>query len=310
MRRKLVWFAAALALAMADNARADSNNPCPRGMVPRGADSSQGPQGSDVRKANQDADSAADRVNRDLVGNAQQNQNEREAEAPRPGDCVPAGAQTQQKGDEKQQPAGRTSMQRSDTANDVGRAAADTTGGVEGAVRETTRATDHPGHYEPFAIEYDPLGLFLGGRVSFNMEWAPATHHVIQLSPHIVHTTTNVATGSDTTMQQAFSGVGTELGYRYYTGHRGMNGVFVGPSLILGFYDASLPSSETPFTDVGIAADVGVQEILWDHLVVGGGAGIEYLQVSHDFGDLPTSAATIASSGFKPRLLLEVGYGF
>jgi hypothetical protein len=146
--------------------------------------------------------------------------------------------------------------------------------------------------------------------VSFNMEWAPATHHVIQISPHIVHTTTDVATGSNTTLQQAFSGVGTELGYRYYTGHRGMNGVFVGPSLILGFYNASLPNGETPFTDVGVAADVGVQEILWDHLVVGGGAGLEYLQVSHDFGDLPTSAATIASSGIKPRLLLEVGYGF
>ena len=300
MRLRIIAVTAALALAPVENARADSTpNPCPKGMVPRAPDSAQGPQGSDIQKANRDADSAADRVNRDLVGNAQQNANEREATAPRAGDCVPADPRKHEKDDGKQQPAeGRTSMQRGDS------------GGVEGAVRDATRETDHPGQYRPFAIEYDPLGLFLGGRFSLNAEWAPATHHVIQVSPHIVHTTTDMATGANTTVQQAFSGVGTELGYRYYTGHRGMNGVLVGPSLILGFYNASLPNSDVPFTDVGIAADVGVQEIFWNHLVVGGGAGIEYLQVSHDFGDLPTSAATIASSGIKPRLLLEVGYGF
>ena len=109
---------------------------------------------------------------------------------------------------------------------------------------------------------------------------------------------------------QAFTGVGTELGYRYYTGTRGMNGIFVGPSVIVGVYNAGLPMGNQLFTNVGIAGDVGVQESLWDHLVVGGGAGIEDLQVSHDFGDLPTGPSTIASTGVKPRFILEAGYGF
>jgi hypothetical protein len=45
-------------------------------------------------------------------------------------------------------------------------------------------------------------------------------------------------------------------------------------------------------------------------IVVGGGAGIEYLWVIHDFHDAPTGPRTIASSGVKPRLLLSGGYGF
>jgi hypothetical protein len=138
----------------------------------------------------------------------------------------------------------------------------------------------------------------------------PAAHHSIEVSPHFVHTTADVATSGNTTASQAFTGIGGEIGYRYYTGHRGPNGVFVGPSLIAGVYNAGLPSGNQAFTNIGIAGDVGVQDILWNHLVVGAGVGIEYLSVSHDFGDLPTGPSTIASSGFKPRVLLSAGYGF
>jgi hypothetical protein len=89
-----------------------------------------------------------------------------------------------------------------------------------------------------------------------------------------------------------------------------LNGIFVGPSLVGGVYNAGLPTGNQPFTNIGVAADVGLQDILWDHLVVGGGIGVEYLIVSHDFGDLPLGPSTIASSGLKPRVLLTVGYGF
>ena len=150
----------------------------------------------------------------------------------------------------------------------------------------------------------------MGGRVSFNAEWAPVTHHVLLVSPHFVHTSVDVATSGDTTQSQTFSGFGGELGYRYYTGHRGMNGVFIGPSLIAGFYTAGLPNGNQPFSDVGAAVDVGAQEIFLDHIVVGGGIGLEYLSVSHDFHDLPSGPSAIATTGIKPRLLLSAGYGF
>lgn len=170
-------------------------------------------------------------------------------------------------------------------------------------------AAEKPGRYSPLAIEYNPLGLFLGGRVSFNVEWAPIEHHVLQVSPHFVHTTANLSTTAGPE-RQTYSGFGTELGYRYYTGHRGMNGMFIGPSLIVGAYSASLPAGDQGFGNIGVAADVGYQEIFWDHLVVGGGAGIEFLYVTHDFGDLPAGPSTIASTGVKPRLLLQAGFAF
>ncbi|MDP9034893.1 MAG: DUF3575 domain-containing protein [Myxococcota bacterium] len=268
-----------------------------------------------MNRANGDADVAAHKANTEVVGSRTQSQNEANAMRPRHDDSAKpgsnaTGAQAHASSTDRRR-AGTTSMQSGDhTSDDVGGATASATNGVDSAVRDVTRATDKPGHYDPFALEWNPLGLFVGGRVSFNAEWAPLTHHVITVSPHFVHTTADVATSGNTTASQAFSGFGAEVGYRYYTGQRGMNGVFVGPSLLFGAYNASLPSGDQGFANVGIAADVGVQQIFWDHLVVGGGLGLEYLSVNHDFHDLPTGPSEIASSGIKPRVLLEAGYGF
>jgi len=255
--------------------------------------------GGAIDQANSDADRAGQQINQHVVGPKRQRQNEWEAQHPN----------ADQRRDRNRQ--GNPSMQAPPpAAREAGQDTENAVTGVSRTVDEATAATDKAGPYRPFAIEYDPLGLFIGGRVSFNLEWVPVTHHAIEVSPHIVHTTSDVAISGSTTESQAFTGVGTEIGYRYYTGHRGANGVFVGPSLIVGAYNAGLPASNQAFTDVGVAADVGLQEIFWDHLVVGGGVGIEYLSVSTDFHDLPTGPSTIASSGIKPRFLLEAGYGF
>ncbi len=195
-------------------------------------------------------------------------------------------------------------------AEAVGRATTTAAAVVGGAVQDTTRATDGTGSYRPFALEWNPLGLIIGGRVCIQAEWAPVTHHVILFNPFFVHTTADVNTGADTTAHQAFTGGGAELGYRYYTGHRGMNGFFIGPSFIAGAYNAALQDSSETFTTFGVALDVGVQAIVANHLVLGGGVGIEYLNVSHDFGDLPTAPSQIAITGVKPRLLFSAGYGF
>ncbi|HEX8792619.1 MAG TPA: hypothetical protein VF765_16840 [Polyangiaceae bacterium] len=299
---------------------------CPPGQVAQqvqGAEEPQGrePGGSAVREANQSADTAANQLNRRIVGEQQQRRNEQQAQGMRYR-CVSEGlgsthqGLTSQQGPERQNTpnTGRASMQPgnepSPAANQVGQTAAQATGGLERTVRDVTEATNPPGPYRPFAIEVNPLGLFVGGRLSLTGEWVPATHHAIEVSPHFVHTTANVPLSGGTMGTQAFTGAGTELGYRYYTGTRGMNGVFIGPSLIAGLYNAGLPGGNQLFTNVGVAGDVGIQEILWNHLVVGGGVGIEYLQVSHDFGDLPMGPSTIASTGLKPRFLLQAGYGF
>jgi hypothetical protein len=277
---------------------------CPPGQIAERVDQTlgraeaQGPGTSAVQQANA-SDTAANRLNGRIVGVDRQRRNEETAMTPRTQYRCVAESRGANRG------AGVTSMQ-----GGVGQTAAPATGGFERTVRDVTEATNPPGPYRPFAIEINPLGLFVGGRLSLNAEWAPATHHAIVLSPHFVHTTASVPLGGGTMGSQAYTGVGTEIGYRYYTGSRGMNGVFVGPSLIMGVYNAGLPMGNQAFTNVGVAGDVGLQEILWNRIVVGGGVGIEYLQVSHDFGDLPIGPSTIASTGFKPRFLLEAGYGF
>jgi hypothetical protein len=204
----------------------------------------------------------------------------------------------------------RTRAKDNREAKETGEAVGKTTTTAAEVVADATRFADPPGPYSPFAIEVNPLGLVVGGRWSAQVEWAPVTHHVILASPHFIHTSQDVAINPDVRESQTYTGVGGELGYRYYTGHRGMNGVFIGPSLIGGVYNASLPAGSQAFTNYGIAADVGLKGLVGDHVALGGGVGIEYLHVSHEFGDLPTGAAAIASTGFKPRLIFEAGYAF
>jgi hypothetical protein len=115
---------------------------------------------------------------------------------------------------------------------------------------------------------------------------------------------------TNTTANETFSGAGVEIGYRYYTGHRGPNGLFIGPSLVVGAYNANLISSNQVFTTIGVAGDMGVQTIVFDWLTLSLGAGLQYTQVSHDFGDLPFSASITATGGLKPRVLAAAGYAF
>jgi hypothetical protein len=243
-----------------------------------------------VQKVNEDADKAAAKANESVVGTEAHQTNEERARDPR---LRP-----------------KTDKEAKQAAEAVGRATTTAAEYVATAVEDTTRSTDKPGAYEPFAIGMNPLGVIVGGRYSFQAEWAPVTHHVILVSPHFIHTSADIATSPSTMDSQTFTGVGGELGYRYYTGHRGMNGVFIGPSLIGGVYNASILGRDQAFTDFGFAADVGFKGLIANHLALGGGVGLEYLHVSHDFGDLPTGQAAIASSGVKPRLLFEVGYAF
>jgi hypothetical protein len=243
-----------------------------------------------VESVTKDTSEAGKKVNESIVGPEVSRTNEEKARDPR----------LRPKDDREAKKAGEA----------VGRATTTAAEGVAVVVQDTTRATDAPGPYSPFTLSWNPLGLIVGGRVSIQGEWVPTTHHAVVLSPHFVHTSADVSLATENQVSQTFTGVGAELGYRYYTGHRGTNGVFIGPSVIGGVYNASLPNDDHAFTDIGGALDVGFKGIIANHLAIGGGVGIEYLHVSHDFGDLPTAPAAIAASGVKPRLLFELGYGF
>lgn len=262
--------------------------------APQQKPSGEAPVSEQVQKGVKEEEEATRKMQEEVVGKKQQEENERKAREAR------------QRQDRKE----RERRQAEKTGEAVGRATTTAATGVIEAGQDVTRALDQPGKYNPIAATWNPLGLVVGGRVSFNVEYAPVTHHVIIVSPHFANPSQDVMVGPDVRRTNRFTGFGGEVGYRYYTGSRGMNGIFIGPSLVGGVYNADLMQGNTAFTNIGVAADIGVQQVFFDHLALGAGAGIEYLSVSRDFGDLSAGPSTIASSGIKPRLLAQAGYAF
>jgi hypothetical protein len=72
----------------------------------------------------------------------------------------------------------------------------------------------------------NPLSLILT-RVGVNVEYLPIKHHAIVLNPYFQA----ASAGSDDN-KTTYTNFGAELGYHFYTGDRGANGFFVGPSLL------------------------------------------------------------------------------
>jgi hypothetical protein len=136
------------------------------------------------------------------------------------------------------------------------------------------------------------------------------------LNPHFDHVSANVSesiNGTSASYSEGFTGFGGELGYRFYTGEKGANGFYVGPSLLVARYSTSVGGqSGESFSSIGAAVDAGGQWVIGPGVVVGFGFGLQYTSVSGDANTsgLPLSAAVIAGNGIRPRTLLTVGYAF
>jgi hypothetical protein len=185
---------------------------------------------------------------------------------------------------------------------------------VEGAPRDpgVTEPEGSGSDFHPLSIEANPAALAIG-RYSLQAEWAVAPHHVLLINPQYTNLTAEVSVssgGSSATYDEEFTGFGGELGYRFYTGDRGMNGLFVGISALGGAYHAKNPFAEKSFTSFGGAVDVGWQAIVGPGILLGVGGGLQYAKASEEFLDLPLSASVIAGSGLRPRLLFSIGYAF
>ncbi len=167
--------------------------------------------------------------------------------------------------------------------------------------------------HKQFTVNVNPLSYTIG-RYGADVQFLPLAHHAIVLNPFFANTKAEVSSsinGQTSTYEQKFSGFGGELGYRFYTGERGANGFFVGPSLIAGTYTASATGSEkVSFSSIGYAVDLGGQHIFRNGFTIGGGFGLQYTKVNKDFTDLPLTAGVLAGGGFRPRFLLALGYSF
>jgi hypothetical protein len=161
------------------------------------------------------------------------------------------------------------------------------------------------GRMRRLVLSYNPFTLQLS-RYGLNAELLLASHHGLVLSPFYAYTTTN-----EDSFHNVFRGFGGELGYRWYSGRNGARGFFVGPSVLLGFYEGVPARGATvPFANLGGALDVGYQAIVVDRWVVGIGGGLQYTVPTQTFPPQELPASVYAIQGLRPRLLLALGAAF
>ncbi len=166
--------------------------------------------------------------------------------------------------------------------------------------------------FKSFALEANPLAA-AAGRYSIQAEWLPAVHHAIVVNPHFDHISPTIPVGNGASYSESFTGFGGELGYRYYTGTKGPNGLFIGPSVIAAHYSTSVDGqSGGSFSSYGAAIDIGGQAVIGPGIVIGGGFGLQYTKSTLDGSTdgLPLLATAIAGEGVRPRFLFTIGYAF
>lgn len=156
------------------------------------------------------------------------------------------------------------------------------------------------------AITANPLSFYFGARVGLSASVMLVSHHGLELTLYRIDQTT----GTDSNNE--FTGWGQEIGYRYYSGENGPRGFFIGPSLLLGNFTA-IPlagGDQVHYHVPGVALDLGYQALLFDHLVIGLGAGAQYTRPSVQLPrqEIPTS--TYANAGVRPRVLFALGFSF
>jgi hypothetical protein len=172
---------------------------------------------------------------------------------------------------------------------------------------------DEDARFRSIALQGNPLGLAIG-RYSADVEYLPEAHHALHLTAFGYYALPGVA--------DRFSGFGAEVGYRWYAGSRGPQGLFLGASFLAGeleyvhVADPMAPfdqSDDTQFVELGGAIDGGYQIIALGNLAVGVGAGAQYVvdtvQPHFEFVKHPTQDL-FYGWGLRPRALLSVGAAF
>ncbi len=186
------------------------------------------------------------------------------------------------------------------------------------AVATAPPATEAPpapaqGVQKQWGIAANPLSTIVG-RYGIDVTYMIAQHQGIVLNPFYQHVSADVTSSSGgvtTTSSSTFSGFGGELGYRYFTGDKAMNGFYIGPSFIFGSYAQKNSEGEkTAFTSIGGAIDLGGQYVSDSGFMIGGGFGLQYTKTSTQFDDLPFGAKVLAGGGVRPRFLFTIGYSF
>ncbi len=184
-----------------------------------------------------------------------------------------------------------------------------------GALPADARAQDLDGEprFRSVAVQGNPLD-FIIGRYSLALEYLPVPHHALHATPYWEY----ALPGTD----DQLTGIGAELGYRYYTGDRGPHGFFAGGSFLVADLEyvhgnvVPLPldqAVDTKYVQLGGAVDVGYQLVFLGAFAAGVGAGVQYTAdtltpqfeyVNHPWHDL------VYGPGLRPRAIVQLGAAF
>jgi hypothetical protein len=180
------------------------------------------------------------------------------------------------------------------------------------ATAEKPKPAEEEDEFKHVTITANPLSLILT-RIGLNVEYLPIKHHAIVLNPYF-----QVASAGTDDNKTSYTNFGAELGYHFYTGERGANGFFVGPSLLYmrsNVTDKATVAGQTAEAssnmDVyGAALDIGGQHVTKGGFTIGGGIGAMYLKASASGSANGQTSSTVKFDGVLPRFLLTVGYSF
>lgn len=160
--------------------------------------------------------------------------------------------------------------------------------------------SDRKHEFKPWAFTLNPLSAAIA-RYSMNVEYVFAEHHGVIVSPHGQFLTDSTG--------DKFTNYGGEVGYHFYTGVRGANGFFVGPSAVYTNYNIKdgQTGAHSGFSAYGAALDIGGQHVFPFGLTVGGGFGLMYLKSSATAG-VGGDSSSLKFEGVLPRFLFTVGW--
>lgn len=199
---------------------------------------------------------------------------------------------------------------------------------------ERTELPRHDGRRRAFTVTLNPLAAAVA-RFGGNVEISPGPHHALVGSGYVQTFPAWMIrdlTGIEELDGRTTAAFGGEFGYRYYTGRRGSDGFFVGPSAIV--MPLAYPRLEAgtvgrlvmapnrdgaaqvmrgavelePFYAFGAALDVGVQKVMRSGFTIGGGLGVGYITY-----DVPADSLPIPSKykmNVVPRVLFAAGWAF
>jgi hypothetical protein len=170
-------------------------------------------------------------------------------------------------------------------------------------------------------LTLNPIPI-IAGRYGLNVELVPFAHGSIIASGWVQTfqpATLRVLLPKEVDVSHgATTRFGGELGYRFYSGASGAQGVFAGISgvampIVYARVREDLHAEPVSFHAFGGAFDIGAQAILGSGFTIGGGLGVMYLAYAPPPSIKPPpgiEGPTVAEPHVLPRLLLAAGWSF